>query len=128
MFLVRFGVLAIVVVMLLPAGPQEHANPLDGEQARKASFCERYPKTCDASGELLTAFKHKLIYGVSVARSALEAQSTAPQFAGSVPPAAGKLEGRFGQWIGGEAGPADVAPLSSGALDQRSSEWRGDNN
>jgi len=74
MFLIRFAVLAVFVIMLLPTGPDDKSGIL-GLNGDGSGFCMRYPKTCDASGELYGAFKQKLSYGVVQARQLINPQS-----------------------------------------------------
>jgi len=50
MFLMRLMVLAVAVVMLLPADPASRDGQLAHADGRSAGFCSRYPKTCDATG------------------------------------------------------------------------------
>ena len=96
MFLIRFGVIAIIGIMLLPRGPGEYGDGRPGATAEQGGFCDRYPKTCDASVELGTAFRQKLFYGIALARRSLEAQPYAPAGGQSFGPARG--DGRFGEW------------------------------
>ena len=77
MFLFRLAVIAIFLIMLLPSGPEDNAEIFSMREG--AGFCDRYPKTCDASVELYTAFRQKLTYGVSRAR-----QVIAPEVASRV--------------------------------------------
>lgn len=92
MFLVRALVVIFCLVMLLPLDPETH----DGARAdgNSESFCMRYPKTCDASGEVWDAFKRKLAYGIKLTRESLEAQSD-PY---ARPYGTSKLDGRLEQW------------------------------
>ncbi len=70
MFLIRLGVLALIVLMVLPVPPPAHV-PGAKQDAAGLGFCDRYPKTCDASGELLEALGHKLVYAAGwISRSA----------------------------------------------------------
>lgn len=75
MFLVRLLVLAVAVIMLLPADPASREAQHAYQDGRPAGFCTRYPKTCDASGEVWSAFKRKLAYAIKLARQSLAAQS-----------------------------------------------------
>lgn len=69
MFLFRLAAIAIILIMLLPSGPNDNAEIFSMKEG--AGFCDRYPKTCDASVELYTAFRQKLTYGVSLARQVI---------------------------------------------------------
>ncbi len=61
MFLIRLGVVALVILLFLPGPPRSHvAGTGSGD-----GFCDRYPKTCDASGEIGEALKHKLAFAVN---------------------------------------------------------------
>lgn len=116
MFLVRFVIVAVCLVMLLPADPELRHDQVAGTGT--ASFCTRYPKTCDASGEIWSAFKRKLTYGVKLARQSLAAQSDPyPQ-----PHGTSKLGGRLDDWR--RADPHD-ANYANGRLlpGERSDEW-----
>lgn len=118
MLLLRFGIVAIFVIMLLPVGPATDSRA----GASNARFCERYPKTCDASGELFDAFKLKLAYGVTLARGALEARSDRDSYGRSE-----KLNGRHVQPPKPRRVTSrQVSPYSSTALrgDERTTEWR----
>ena len=75
MFLVRLLVLGVAVVMLLPADPASREAQLAQQEGRSAGFCSRYPKTCDASGEVWSAFKRKLVYGVKLVRQSFAGQA-----------------------------------------------------
>ena len=86
MFLIRLAFIAVFLVMLLPSGPDDNAEIFSMKEG--AGFCDRYPKTCDASVELYTAFRQKLTYGVSRAR-----QIIAPEIASRVSP----TDRRFGE-------------------------------
>lgn len=119
MFVLRLLIVAVCAIMLLPMDPAgDRAN---GHQASAQNFCERYPKTCDASGELWSAFKLKLAYGIKLARKELGAQSTFDQR----PYDGRKLNGRLNEWR-----PQDAAPrysgLPAGTLSQseRLMDWR----
>lgn len=128
MFMIRFGVLAIIGIMLLPRGPAELGDGRPGATAEQGGFCERYPKTCDASVELGTAFRQKLFYGIALARRSLESQPYAAT--GSSGQSFGQPFGRTdtdsrqGDWRAGrqnEERHVNNAPGGGG----RSGEWRG---
>jgi hypothetical protein len=115
------------VVMLLPTGQDTHDGGLEnGDQNR--SFCARYPKTCDASGELLEAFKLKLAYGITMTRRALEGQPEGVTYqapkTGEFRQAPPKLDGRYD--VG--ANPQRQPPLPEHpqvlSSEERSTEWR----
>lgn len=118
MFLVRALVVLFCLVMLLPLDPETHGHArVDGNSA---SFCTRYPKTCDASGEVWEVFKRKLAYGIKLTRESLEAQSD--PYARPYRPS--KLDGRLEDWQ--ERDPhlrdyGDAAPHAP----QRASQWPG---
>ncbi len=61
MFLIRLGVVALVVLLFLPGPPRSH---VPGTGAGDG-FCGRYPKTCDASGEIGDALKYKLAFAIN---------------------------------------------------------------
>ncbi|MGI9475236.1 MAG: hypothetical protein ACR2PI_00900 [Hyphomicrobiaceae bacterium] len=94
MFLVRLLVLAVAVIMLLPADPASREAQRAYQDGRSVGFCSRYPKTCDASGEVWSAFKRKLAYAIKLARQSLAAQSD-PYYERYASP---KLGGRLGEW------------------------------
>jgi hypothetical protein len=118
MFVLRLMIVAVGAVMLLPL--EAPRDQTDGRQASAQNFCQRYPKTCDASGELWSVFKLKLAYGVKLARQELAAQSSTPQRAYGIP----KLTGRLNEWR-----PQDVGPRYSGysggtlSPSERASDW-----
>lgn len=116
MFLVRFVIVAVCLVMLLPTDPELRHNQVAG--ASTASFCTRYPKTCDASGEVWSAFKRKLTYGIKLARQSLEAQSDpyAQQYGTS------KLGGRLDDRRQTDPHPANYANETLSPA-ERSGEW-----
>ena len=121
MFLVRLAVIAVGVIMLLPAEPRHDA--LAGSRSAPQNFCSRYPKTCDASGELWSAFKRKLSYGIKLARKefATRSGSDSGRYGSS------KLGGQFGEWrppvINSHRSSHADNTLSG---DERSTEWRRD--
>jgi hypothetical protein len=69
-FLIRFAAVFVGLIMLLPTGPS-NSSALSGRNDR---FCDRYPKVCDASGEVYGAFRKKLAYGITLARQSLNSQ------------------------------------------------------
>ncbi len=116
MFLVRVVIVAVCLVMLLPADPALRHNQVAG--GGPASFCDRYPKTCDASGEVWSAFKRKLTYGIKLARQSLEAQPDPyTQRYGT-----SKLGGRIDDWRRTDPHQTNYA---NGTLSpaERSNEW-----
>ena len=118
MFVLRLMIVAVGAVMLLPM--EATGDRIDGRQANALNFCQRYPKTCDASGELWSVFKLKLAYGVKLARKEFGAQSsTHPQTYG-VP----KLSGRLNEWRPQDAG-ARYSGYTGGTLSpsERGSDW-----
>ena len=94
MFLMRLLVLAVAVVMLLPADPGSREAQLAREEGGSAGFCSRYPKTCDASGEVWSAFKRKFAYGIKLVRQSFETRTDpyGDRYGAS------KLGGRLGEW------------------------------
>lgn len=94
MFLMRLMVLAVAVVMLLPADPASRDGQVAHADGRSAGFCSRYPKTCDATGEIWSAFKRKLAYGIKLARQSLATQTD--PFADNYGPS--KFGDRLGEW------------------------------
>ncbi|MBU2531758.1 MAG: hypothetical protein KKB37_03385 [Alphaproteobacteria bacterium] len=118
MFIIRFGVIVVFLVMLLPRGPEGQYDA-SGRDLRNAGFCERYPKTCDASGELFTAFKQKLSYGIVLARHFLEARSVAEIGpASSLPNVSERPFDQAGRDYGNSYASGTLRP------DERSSELR----
>lgn len=115
MFLLRIGFIAVVAIMLLPRGPAEDRD--------QGGFCDRYPKTCEASVELATAFGQKLSYGITLARRSLESQPYGPAASGpatsgwgnsqALPFGPSNKEDRVGEW----------RPENRGNT-ERSTEWR----
>lgn len=127
MFVVRFAVVLVFVVMLLPAGPGVQ-NGSARHDAQNQGFCDRYPKTCDASGELLEAFKHKLAYGISITRRALEGQPdgavTSAPLQYDEPLDDQKLDGRYRySQAPGRQPPVPVRPQGL-TREEHSTEWR----
>ncbi len=94
MFLMRLLVLAVAAVMLLPADPASYEAQLAHEEGRSAGFCSRYPKTCDATGEVWSAFKRKFAYAIKLARQSLEGRSDPYDERYGL----SKLGGRLGEW------------------------------
>jgi hypothetical protein len=74
MFLIRFAVVLVGLIMLLPTGPSDNSNSPTAMNGRNDRFCDRYPKVCDASGEVYAAFRKKLAYGITLARQSLNSQ------------------------------------------------------
>ena len=124
MFLIRFGILAIFGIMLLPAAPPP-PDQRAGRDARSEDFCAQYPKTCDASGELFDAFKVKLAYAVTLGLQSLSSQAFPEQRPAGH--GASKFGGRFDQWH--PASRPQRGADAGGTLrrDERSTEWRGGN-
>ena len=118
MFLVRALVVIFCLVMLLPLDPETHDHAR--VNASSQSFCMRYPKTCDASGEVWDAFKRKLAYGIKLTRQSLEAQSDTYVR----PYGPSKLDGRLEDWREGEPRLRDYGDAPSIAP-QRASQWPG---
>lgn len=114
MFILRLMLVAICAVMLLPM-EDTRVRP-DGSPASAQNFCDRYPKTCDASGELWSAFKLKLAYAVKLARRELGAQSTTRQQHYVAPQQLGQLYGRP-QNVNGHYSNGTLSPS------ERRSEW-----
>ena len=125
MFLIRFGVLVIIGIMLLPRGPAEIDDGRRGASLERNSglggFCDRYPKTCDASVELATAFQQKLFYGISLARQSLESRPyTLDDRA--------KTDGRFGEFRPVERDNDRFVNNNSRERSGPAGEWRGGSN
>lgn len=116
MFLVRAVIVAVCLVMLLPTDPSLHRDPITGEGSGR--FCDRYPKTCDASGELWSAFKHKLVYGIRLLRQSLDTRSHS--YGDTYYPT--KYDGRLEPWRPRAPAPGEQ---NAGTLrsDERSRAW-----
>ncbi len=112
MFLLRFGVLIVFVIMLLPA---DRAGGPSSRHASDAGFCTRYPNTCAAGGELWVAFKHKAAYAVTLTRETLAGGSGHRGATGAA--SSEKLSGRYPDWRSPR--PANDLPQ-----DERNVEWR----
>lgn len=119
MFVLRLLIIAVCAIMLLPMDPT--ADPPGGQRANAQNFCERYPKTCDASGELWAAFKLKLAYGIRLARRELSAQ---PAFDPRTYDRQ-KFNGRHNEWRPQQGAPR-YSGLPGGTLSQseRLTDWR----
>ncbi len=59
MFLIRLGVVALVILLFLPGPPAAPVSAGGGD-----GFCDRYPKTCDASVEIGEALKYKAMFAI----------------------------------------------------------------
>ncbi len=116
MFLLRAAVVVVCLVMLLPTDPALHRDQIAAEGSGR--FCERYPKTCDASGELWSAFKHKLVYGIKLIRLSLDTRSE--PYGETYHPS--KFDGRLEPWRPNDRAPTTYA---NGTLrpDERSRAW-----
>ena len=116
MFLVRAVAVVVCLIMLLPTDPALHRDQIAAEGSGR--FCDRYPKTCDASGELLSAFKHKLVYGIKLIRQSLDTRSE--PYGGTYHPS--KFDGRLEPWRAPGRAPATYG---DGTLrpDERSRAW-----
>lgn len=117
MLLVRFGILAVFVIMLLPVDPQSRSSEREG------GFCDRYPNTCAASVELAGAFREKLSYGITLARRSLESRPHATMSDRQTPYGASKLDGRAGEWRAPFSGQSRGYAGDNQAQQNSASEW-----
>ena len=116
MFLIRFAAVFIGLIMLLPTGPSD-SNALSGGNDR---FCDRYPKVCDASGEVYAAFRKKLTYGITLARQSFD--SLPSSTAAGLSPYDGRNTGQgWGQGLGqgSRSGTGVANPRQAGRYEAR---------
>jgi hypothetical protein len=127
MFVVRFAVVLVFVVMLLPTGPTTREDALRNDEQNQG-FCGRYPKTCDASGELLDAFKLKLAYGISITRQALEGRHQEAAYSAPSQGGLGQAGPKFDDRYDVSRAPQRHPPLPERpqalSNEERSTEWR----